>query len=777
MGIFSFLSNTGQTVAANLPYQELYDDGSVLTKDFSLMKCWRVVFPDVMMSGFKADEAAERIATAFHRHSFEQKFLHHSYYFLTCRIPMGMSYSEEDTGEVNMSLADLEIDKHRMQMFADEKNNLMNVNYVCCKVSVSVTEGNVTHESFRICEEIYVELENALRTMGAELIPLSCSANDARNNILSFLKYVCSIELRNYSCPKNGMSNVSSFISTKALQKGKPMLLGDDYIQMLTLNDFPTSTYSCILSNLLNLPFPFRWCTRWIPKTNRESQLEAKKLKRMFDRSVKSIRSVMYEERTGKETANINVQAKNDSLAVEEVMDDLTHGETLGEMTSTIELFSKDIDEIYKQINKVKEKLSSSGFDAIVESPLSNFDAWLSSLPGNSFSGRRRPLVTASNISHIVPFTGIYRGASSNQFLGKICGVSYPHAIGRQITGEKYFLNLNGGNDDVGHTFIVGATGSGKSVLLSFLASQWARYPKSRVIYFDKGRSFANIVKLTNGRIYTPGDEESNLQFMPLARIREKPYEALHWLVIAVEAAGTPVTPKINEQLMEIVKDWDSSVPTLERYITKLRGSHRDCEAIPALERITDNTVLNRLFGAEKDTFNRNSFSRKTMIEMEALMNMGDIAIYPAIEFIFSRIEELVFDNRDCPTLIIIDEAWLFLNHSRFKAKISEWMKVLRKNNTFLLLATQEIGDIENLEQFLGSCHTQIFLPNPALREEGVETLKNIYRNVGLSDAEIAIIGRAERKREYYIKQREGAGLIDFCIDNYQLERLARDGY
>ena len=64
-----------------------------------------------------------------------------------------------------------------------------------------------------------------------------------------------------------------------------------------------------------------------------------------------------------------------------------------------------------------------------------------------------------------------------------------------QTTGNTPFrLNLH--VDDVGHTMIVGPTGSGKSVLLAILAAQFRRYPEAQVYFFDKDGS---IKALTAG--------------------------------------------------------------------------------------------------------------------------------------------------------------------------------------------------------------------------------------------------------------------------------------
>jgi type IV secretion system protein TrbE len=783
MGIFSKIfgkKNTAETVAQSLPYQELYKDGTILTKDWSLFKCWHVVYPDVSLSPIQADEVTSAVAQAFHRKTDGQKDIKSSYWFCVHRVPLKMIVDPEVSGEVNMRGGDLEVEQHRIGFFSDATQSLVNMNYCCCKVAVKLNENGIDPESRRKADEVFMELEGAMRTAQAVITPLVCQNRDEtlvkpEHNIMTFLKFVTNMDYRLYRCPENGMNEFSQFLSTMDLDKGKPIRYGDRFIQMLTINDFPSETYPGILAQVLTLPFQFRWTTRWIPNNNRESQDKAKKLRNQFRSSQKGWGAIMYEQSTGKESANIETQAVVDTGAMENVLVDLAHGETLGELTSTIMVWGDTPGEVRKKVQRVKEALNATGFDAIEETVYSNYQAWLSSLPGDSLSGRRRPLVTASNISHIVPFTSVYHGSDKDYYLQRLTGNGWPHLMGRLVTKELYYLNLNGPDDDIGHTFIVGSTGGGKSVLLALLGSQWARYPGSRVILFDKDQSFRNICQRSGGSIYIPGAEDSPLSFMPLSRIKTKPYEAKAWLELTIEAAGSQVTSQVAEQIAEVVEAWDDSTPTLERFIERLNGRHPDSPAIPALKRILDNELLARLFGGEADSFNNKSFGQKTMIEMNALMSMGDIAVFPALQFIFARMDEL-FDTDQKPTLLILDEAWLFLNHPTFRKKIKEWLKTLRKKRVFVVMAIQNINDIDDPEEFLTSCHTKIYLANPELKGEGAEAIREAYKRLGVTDSEIRLIGNARRKRDYFIQQAEGSALVDFCVDSYQLERIARDG-
>jgi type IV secretion system protein VirB4 len=65
--------------------------------------------------------------------------------------------------------------------------------------------------------------------------------------------------------------------------------------------------------------------------------------------------------------------------------------------------------------------------------------------------------------------------------------------------------------------------------------------------------------------------------------------------------------------------------------------------------------------------------------------------IAPVLTYLFHRLEAR-FTGR--PTLLILDEAWVFLDHPLFAARIREWLKVLRKKNVSVVFATQSLADI-----------------------------------------------------------------------------------
>lgn len=80
--------------------------------------------------------------------------------------------------------------------------------------------------------------------------------------------------------------------------------------------------------------------------------------------------------------------------------------------------------------------------------------------------------------------------------------------------------------------------------------------------------------------------------------------------------------------------------------------------------------------------------------------------------YIFHRINISLDGSR---TMIVLDEAWALIDNPVFAPKIKDWLKVLRKLNTFVIFATQSVEDATKSQisdTLIQQTSTQIFLPN-----------------------------------------------------------------
>jgi type IV secretion system protein VirB4 len=138
-------------------------------------------------------------------------------------------------------------------------------------------------------------------------------------------------------------------------------------------------------------------------------------------------------------------------------------------------------------------------------------------------------------------------------------------------------------------------------------------------------------------------------------------------------------------------------------------------------------------------------------------MALGQDAIVPALDYLFHRVEER-FDGR--PTLMVLDEAWLFLAHPIFMRRLQGWLKTLRKKNVYVVFATQEIADAADspiTATIMSACHTKIYLPD---EEALTPSMSKAYRDFGLTQTEIRILAEAQKKRDYYYRSVKGRRLF-----------------
>jgi type IV secretion system protein VirB4 len=181
---------------------------------------------------------------------------------------------------------------------------------------------------------------------------------------------------------------------------------------------------------------------------------------------------------------------------------------------------------------------------------------------------------------------------------------------------------------------------------------------------------------------------EGTLAFQPLRRIHEAGQRswAAEWLGSLLEQQKLAMTPETKDALWSALLSL-SSAPPEERTLTGLSLLLHSNAVRSALQPYTLEGPLGSLLDAAED---RLSIADVHCFEMEALMGEGG-AVLPVLTYLFHRLEER-FDGR--PTLLVLDEAWVFLDNPVFAARIREWLKVLRKKNVAVVFATQSLADI-----------------------------------------------------------------------------------
>jgi type IV secretion system protein VirB4 len=534
------------------------------------------------------------------------------------------------------------------------------------------------------------------------------------------------------------------------LTGGLQPMLGEAHLRTVTILGFPNLTRPGILDALNHQDFGYRWVTRFIALDKTQATKAVTKLRRQWFAKRKSItallREVLYNEPVQLLDSDADNKVADADLALQALGGDHVG---FGHLTATITVSDENRQAADDKVRAVERIVNGLGFTCIRETT-NAVEAWLGSLPGHVYANVRQPLVHTLNLAHLMPLSAVWAGPARNTHLDG------PPLLTAQTSGTTPF-RLSTHVGDVGHMLIVGPTGAGKSVLLALLALQFRRYARSQVTIFDKGNS-ARAAVLAMGGIHHALGLGGALAFQPLRRIDE-PAErswAAEWLAGLLAHEKVVVTPEVKEALWSALTSL-ASAPPEERTLTGLSVLLQSNALKAALMPHTLDGPFGSLLDAAEDHL---ALVDVQCFETEQLMHQPGV-VAPVLTYLFHRLEER-FDGR--PTLLILDEAWLFLDNPIFAARIREWLKVLRKKNVAVIFATQSLADIADSSiapAIVESCPQRIFLPNDrAVEPQG----RAAYERFGLNERQIELVARAIPKRHYYLQSRRGNRLFELSL-------------
>ncbi|NML88154.1 conjugal transfer protein TrbE [Sphingobium sp. TB-6] len=530
--------------------------------------------------------------------------------------------------------------------------------------------------------------------------------------------------------------------------------LGGQHIRTLTLLGFPNMSRPGLLDALNHQNFGYRWVTRYIALDKSDATRALTKLRRQWFNKRKSVtallREVMYNQPAQLLDSDADNKVIDADLALQALGGDHV---AFGYLTTTITVMDRDAAAVDAKVRAVERVVNGLGFTCIRET-VNAVEAWLSGLPGQVYANVRQPLVHSLNLAHLMPLSAVWAGPHGNRHLA-----GSPLFQAKTSGSTPFRLSTHVG--DVGHMIVVGPTGAGKSVLLSFIALQFRRYAGARVIMFDMGRSARAAVLAMGGSHHAlgAGDGEGDLlSFQPLRDIDRESERgwAAEWLGGIFAQERVLLTPEIKDALWSALSSL-ATAPVEQRTLTGLSLLLQSNALRLALAPyMLDGSHGGYLDAAEERLAQRNV----QCFETEALMGRKGLAA-PVLTYLFHRIEQR-FDGR--PTLMILDEAWSLFDDPLFAARIREWLKTLRKKNVAVLFATQSLTDISESSiapAIIESCPQRILLPN----DRAVEPQSRaVYERFGLNTRQIELISRATPKRHYYLQSQRGNRLFELDL-------------
>jgi type IV secretion system protein VirB4 len=550
---------------------------------------------------------------------------------------------------------------------------------------------------------------------------------------------------------------LDAILADTALTGGLEPRLGDQCLRTLTILGFPNLSRPGILDALNHRGFAYRWVTRFIALDKTDATRALTKLRRQWFNKRKSVTALLREVIYNQPVQLIDSDAGNKTADADLALQALGADHVaFGHLTVTITVADKDESRVEEMVRGVERIVNGLGFTCIREG-VNAVEAWLSSLPGQVYANVRQPLVHTLNLAHLMPLSSVWAGPSCNTHL-----TGAPLLYAESNGSTPFRLSTHVG--DVGHMLIVGPTGAGKSVLLALLALQFRRYSGAQIYVFDKGFSARASVLAMGGAHHALGlgsenaAGEGTVAFQPLRRIDDPAQRAwaAEWIGALLAHERVLVTPEIKETIWSALTSL-ATAPIDERTLTGLSLLLQSAQLRSAIAPYTLEGPFGRLLDAAEDEL---ALCDIQCFETEALMGHSGV-VAPVLTYLFHRLEDRF---RGRPTLIVLDEAWVFLDHPLFAARIREWLKVLRKKNVAVIFATQSLADIADSKiapAIIESCPQRILLPNDRAIEP---QSRSAYARFGLSERQIDLISRATPKRDYYLQSARGNRLFELDL-------------
>ena len=181
----------------------------------------------------------------------------------------------------------------------------------------------------------------------------------------------------------------------------------------------------------------------------------------------------------------------------------------------------------------------------------------------------------------------------------------------------------------------------------------------------------------------------------------------------------------------------------------------------PAMGRWHGSGAWGRYFDNAADADDLN-FEDWQVIDMAGAAEHEDLC-EAALFYLLERLR-LALENPDETArvkLMVVDEAWRYLQDPAVLSYLAEAAKTWRKKNAALIIATQSAVDVTGTagaEALLESMPTKLFLANPDLPDKAAETFR-------LNPSEVNTIRGLIPKRELYLRRTDAAGILRLEVD------------
>jgi type IV secretion system protein TrbE len=543
------------------------------------------------------------------------------------------------------------------------------------------------------------------------------------------------------------------FASDSALECYRDHLRIDDYfVHVLTLKEPPAQTFAHLLEALEQIPSNYIIANEWSRESNFTARKEINSKRRHFHNSKASLMNYVSDQPVNPQEILIDDGAAGLVTELGSCLREIEiNGNYFGKYSLTIVIYDQDRTKLRRSVAECF-KFFSTHDAVLIEERYNLLNAFLAIIPGNRSYNLRRMWLLNTNYADLSFLFTLHTGQTHNAHLD-----SEYLAVLETNSSTPYFLNLH--YQDIAHTMILGATGSGKSFFLNFLITNLQKYQPLTYI-FDLGGSYEPLTKLFDGSYLRMGIEHRSFRINPFRLPPTK--ENLHFLFsftkVLIESGGYAMASKEERDLYEQIGNLYEVDPEQRRLFTLANILCRNLA--DHLRKWVEGGQYGALFDNVEDNL---TIARFQTFDFEGMDKYPQV-LEPLLFYILHRANASIYD----PSLdtkfkvFVMDEAWRFLKNDTVRQYITEAVKTWRKRNAAMILATQSSDDLERsqmLSVIVESCATKMFLANPGMDRDA-------YREIfHLNETEAALIAGLVPKQQILIKRPDFSKVVNLNVD------------
>ena len=342
-----------------------------------------------------------------------------------------------------------------------------------------------------------VQLED---TLGVECLDKSAAFHFFRR-LLNFAPYKLHTKLK-YDF------HLDYFACDSMLECYRDHLLLDGYfVQVLTLKEPPAQTFAHLLRALEEIPSNYLIANEWKRESNLAARKEINSKRRHFHNSKASLTNYFGDRPLNPQEMLIDDAAAGLVADLGGCLREIEiAGNHFGKFSLSIVLYDRDQIRLRRAVAECF-KIFSTHDAELIEERYNLLNAFLAVIPGNRAFNLRRMWLLNTNYADLSFLFSLHTGETHNTHLDQ----EYL-AVLETNSSTPYFLNLH--YQDIAHTLILGATGSGKSFFLNFLITNLQKYQPLTYI-FDLGGSYESLTKLFDGSYLRVGIEHRSFTINP----------------------------------------------------------------------------------------------------------------------------------------------------------------------------------------------------------------------------------------------------------------------